>query len=315
MRMMLWLLAALAVLGAGHAEAACTVAPAVTGGFGSVTSYDVRSGVTQTVAVPTTLACNGSIITLLSGDYARMTATSANGFRLKSASGDSIGYRLSADSAGTVAFTQGSTVNYFDPALLSLLTVLGSTSFVPSLYTAVTETPNVAAGTYTDTVTAAWSWRICHGIGVGGVCLFEEVGSATSTITVTLVVTQDCRIIAPPVAFGSAPLAGSFASVTQAVAVDCTKGSTYKVAFTSGASGTSRPWRAMSDGAGHSLQYNLYRADGTTIWDETTPLTAATPGTGTTTPTQLYPYVARINPQQAPVAGSYSDVVSVVVTF
>ena len=150
---------------------------------------------------------------------------------------------------------------------------------------------------------------------MGGICIFQETGSETATVTVTLVVTQDCRIVAPPVAFGSAPLAGSFASVSQAVAVDCTKGTAYKVAFTTGSGGASRPWREMNDGAGRKLQYNLYRPDGTTIWDESNPLVASTAGTGATTPAQFYPYVARINPAQSVPAGAYSDVVSVVVTF
>lgn len=315
MRMMLALLACIASVFAARAEAACTVASSVTGGFATVTSYDLRGATVPSIAMPPTLSCNGAIITLLPSDYARATAASTNGFRLKSAAGNSIGYRLSADGAGSVAFTQGSTINYFDSSLLSLLTILSSSSFVPTMYAAPIETPNVPAGTYTDTVTIAWNWRICHGLGIGGVCILQETGSATTTITISLIVSADCRIIAPPVSFGTAPLAGSFAPVAQAVAVDCTKGTGYKVAFTSGASGASRPWRAMSDGAGHALQYNLYRPDGTTIWDETNALVASTPGTGATTPSQLFPYVARINPAQAVPAGSYSDTVSVVVTF
>lgn len=322
MRLIAWLAAVVSLstlLFAEPAQAACSVAPAITGDLGAVTSYDLRAGPATPTAMPAMLRCTGTVLTVMSTDYARATATSANSLRLRSSGGASIGYRLSADSAGNVAFTQGSTINYLDSSLLSLLTVLSPTNFVPTMYAATVEKPNVPAGTYTDTVTIAWSWKICAGVGVGlggaSICVLEYSGTATSTITVTLVVTADCRILAPPVVFGSAPFARGFAPVSQAVAVDCTQGTSFKVAFSSGASGASRPWRAMSDGAGNRLRYNLYRADGATIWDETNPLPGTLAGTGGTSPTQLFPYVARIDPTSTPPAGSYSDVVSVIVTF
>ena len=322
MRVILWLsaLTALLILSPTRAEAAaCAVAPAVAGNMGSITSYDLRAGSAPVVTLPSTLTCSGSVVSVMPGDYARATATSGNSFRLKSASGASIGYRLSADSGGTMKFTQGSTIDFLDSSVLSLLTILTSNSFMPTLYAAPTEAPNVPAGTYTDTVTIAWSWRICRVIGVGAlgvrICVVEDSGTATATVAVSLTVSADCRILAPPVNFGSAPLASGFADVSQAVAVDCTQGTSYKVAFTSGTSGASRPWRSMTDGAGNRLEYNLYRSDGSTIWDEGNPLPGTDPGTGATTPTQLFRYIARINAGSTPSAGSYSDVVSVVVSF
>lgn len=299
------------------AQAACSLASAVTADLGSRTSYDVRGGSVSSVLAGTSLNCSGeALLSLVTTDYATATVTSANGFVLRAAGGDTIAYRLSADHAGSYAFSQGGSINYLDPTLVGLLGVLGSNGLVPTIYAGLTSAPNVAAGTYTDTVTVRWSWQICHGIGAGGLCVLPERNTGTTVLTVTVVVTKDCRITAPAVSFGSAPLARQFTTVTQAVAVDCTKGATFSVAFTSGASGASRPWRQMKDGAGHVLRYNLYRADGTTIWDTENPLASASAGTGATTPTILQPYVARIDPGQAtPVAGSYADTVSVVVTF
>jgi spore coat protein U-like protein len=88
------------------------------------------------------------------------------------------------------------------------------------------------------------------------------------------------------------------------------------VAFTNGNSGAARPWRAMSDGNGHTLQYNIYQTDGTTIWDQTNPVTSTQTGTGSLTPSQMQSYVAKVNPAQAtPPAGTYTDNVSVVISF
>ena len=307
----------LALMLAGQAaHANCALPGVVAADFGARTSYDLRAGTIATVAVPPTLACNGSVLSLVTSDYMDATATSAGSFQLRSAAGEAIGYRLSADSAGAYAFSQGGTIRYLDPTLLRLLGILNGNALVPTMFAAITGTPNVAAGTYTDTVTIFWSWAVCHGVGALGACVLQERDSGTVTLTVTVTVTKDCRVSAPAVAFGSAPLARQFAPVTQAVAVDCTKGALFTVAFTNGASGAARPWRQMQDGAGHALRYNLYRPDGTTIWDQTNPLAAAQPGTGGTTPALLQTYVARVDPgQTTPPAGTYTDTVSVVVGF
>ncbi|WP_156680825.1 Csu type fimbrial protein [Sphingomonas profundi] len=317
MPVILRLLAVLAgLLLAGPAQAACTLASATTAIFAPASSYDVRSGSIATITAPQSFACNGSIISIVASNYARATMTSTNGFKLRNASGDTIGYRLSADAAGTTTFNGGATVDYMNPTLLSLLGILNGGSFAPPIYAAIAESPNISAGVYTDTVQVNWAWDICHGVGVGGVCVLGEIGTGTTTMTVQLTVSRDCRISAPAVSFGTAPLVSQFSGVTQAVAVDCTKGSAFNVAFTSGVANVSRPWRAMKDAAGNVLQYNIYRADGTTVWDQLNPLVAAATGTGAITATQMIPYVARINPaQQTPPAGQYTDSVSVVVTF
>lgn len=310
------LAALLATLLAPAAQAAnCTVTATTAANLGSQTSYVVQGGTVPQVTAPAGLTCPAALLNLLGTDYARATASSAKGFTLMDASGNAIAYRLSADSAGTYTFTQGGTIDYKNSQLLTLLG-LGGSDFNTPLYAKLTGTTNLPAGTYTDTVTINWSWSICRGIGALGACVLPDIGTGTTIVTVTLVVTKDCRITAPNVSFGSAPLVAQFNAVTQSVSVACTKGAAYTVAFTSGSAGTARPWRAMSDGNGHTLQYNIYRADGTTIWDQTNPLSASLPGTGALTPDQAQVYVAKINPTQTtPPAGSYTDTISVVVTY
>jgi spore coat protein U-like protein len=317
MRLILALLIALGF--ASAANATCLVSgQSLT--FASGSTYDVKSSSVANISGTGGLSCTGSVLNVLGTGYARATMTSLNGFVLKSASGGSIPFQVAADQNFTYPFTQGSTIDYYNTTLLSLLNILNPNSFTPPLYAKLTAAPNIPAGTYTDTLTVQWSWKVCNGVNLAGLaCVLYETGTATATINVTLVVSADCRISAPNVSFGTAALASQFQPVNQAVLVDCSQGSTYKVSFSSGGNGSSRPWRTMSDGAGHTLQYNIYRTDGTTIWDETNPLQSTANGgvgSGSTTPNQVQSYVAKVNTAQTtPPAGSYTDTVNVIISF
>jgi spore coat protein U-like protein len=314
--MLLRILAALALaLGWGTAaQAACTPSSqSLT--FLSGSSYAVRSGSITNASGQAGLACTGSLLSVLGGGYARATVTSANNFQLKNGS-EQIPYQVSADPAGNYPFSQGGMIDYMNSTLVSLLGLFNNNSFNAPIHGRITGTPNIAAGSYTDTLTVQWNWYVCNGIQIGPICVFYETGTTSITINVSLEVSKDCRISAPNVSFGSVALASQFTSVAQAVLVDCTKNSSYTVAFSNGTGGSARPWRTMNNGAGHTLQYNIYRADGTTIWDETNPMTSATLGTGGTTPNQVQSYVAKVNTAQTtPPAGSYSDTVNVVIAF
>ncbi|MBA2934772.1 spore coat protein U domain-containing protein [Sphingomonas sp. CGMCC 1.13654] len=314
------ILALLMMLGlAGAANATCTTsAQSLT--FASGSTYDVKASSVANISGKAGLSCTGSVLNILGASYAKATMTSLNGFVLKSSTGGSIPFQVAADSGFTVPFTQGGTVNYMSATLLSLLNILNPNSFAPPLYAKLTGAPNIPAGTYTDTLTIQWSYQVCNGVDALGVaCIGYETGTGTSNVTVTLVVSADCRISAPNVSFGTAPLASQFQAVSQAVLVDCSQGSAYKVSFSSGGNGSSRPWRTMSDGAGHTLQYNIYRTDGTTIWDETNPLQSTANGgvgSGSTTPNQMQSYVAKVNAAQTtPPAGTYTDTVNVIISF
>lgn len=316
MRLIRLILAALTLACAAPAAAGCTLSAATGASFAAPTSYEVQAGGVAGVSVAPGLSCSGAVLSLLSGDRARARATSANGFRLKNAAGDTIRYRLSADQGGQYSFGTGATIDYMQGSLLSLLGILNNGNFVPTMYAALTEAPNLPAGTYTDTVTVQWDWSVCTGLGLGGVCILADIGTGQTVVTLTLTVTRDCRISTPAIAFGSAPLASQFVQVAQAVAVDCTKGTSFSVAFSKGKSGSSRPWRTMRSPGGQSLQYNLYRPDGVTVWDDANPLISQLPGTGSATPGLIHSYIARINPNQpTPAPGTYTDTLSVIVSF
>lgn len=315
MPLILRLLALLiAAIVAVPADAACTVGSGNVA-FGTGSSYAIRQNGIAATSAGAGLRCSGSLITVAGGNSARATMTSANGFQLKQGS-DAIAYSVSADPNGAYPFAQGGTIDYFNPQLLSLLTILNGGSFTPQIYARLSGGANVAAGTYTDTLTIQWSYTICYGVNLSGICILGESGTGTSTFQVTITVTKDCRIDAPALSFGTAALVSQFAEVTQTLRADCTKGTAFAVALSAGGNASARPWRAMRDARGNALRYNLYRSDGSTIWDESNPLASSTPGTGALTPAIPFIYRARIDSGQAtPPAGAYTDVVSVIVSF
>ncbi len=310
MRLIFAILAAM--LFPATAQAACTVGGG-TLGFGSTGSYAVQSESVAAISGPGGLYCTGTPIVLLGSNSARATVTSARNFRMGGTTGDLIPYRLSANATGTRTFTQGGTIDYFSSDLIGLL---NGSNLQPVFHAAVQGNANVAAGVYSDTLTVQWNWSMCRLVNLAGICILSETGTGIAVIDVTITVAADCRIAAPPLDFGSASLVGQFVEVSQSVMVACTKGSSYAVSMTSGGNGSARPWRSMRGPGGNVLRYNLYRSDGSTIWDESNPLVGAAPGNGSAVANQAFTYRARVDTNQpTPPAGSYSDTVSVVVSF
>jgi spore coat protein U-like protein len=310
-----FLLALVATLGlAGAAEAGCiTGAGAVT--FAASSSYDVRNSAVANASGAAGLACSGTLLSLLGGGYARATVKSDTAFTLSNGS-NTITYQVAADPGFTKPFTNNGTIDFMNVSLLSLLGINNMNTFGAIFYAKLTSAPNVPAGTYTDVLHVTWDYYICNGIQIGTLCVLYETGTKQVDVTVSVTVSNDCKINAPNVTFGSAPLASGFNSITPSVSIDCTKNATYKVAFTSGNAPSARPWRTMKDSAGNVLQYNIYRTDGATIWDESNPLTSTQAGTGSLTPSQMQSYVAKVNPAQTtPPPGTYTDNVSVVISF
>lgn len=179
------------------------------------------------------------------------------------------------------------------------------------IYIKTTLGANVRAGTYTDVINISWDFFICRSAVLLG-CLTWWSGKGELTpITVIAVVDKDCIINnAPDIDFGSKAMVGQFDAVTQSVNLSCTSTEGYKVWFTDG-DNRQGGWRRMADGGGNYLQYQIYQADGVTIWDSTNKLLGI--GTGTSQPLI---YKAKVNPNQAEVpSGSYIDNISVVVEY
>lgn len=297
------------------AYAACT-ASSSTSTFGTISSFTLTNNA-QTVKSGTGFVCSGSLLSLLGTNTATASITStthSNGAvaQLYNAqSGHYIPYTLCQDSACSTPYNIGGTITWSSTTLLGLLGLFNSSDGSLPLYLHTATGINVPAGTYTDTITLNWTYHICF-VGVFGACIYTD-GIGTSTINVTMNVSNDCYIDnAPNINFGTAALPSEFKTISNILRVRCSLNASYSVNFTS-TNPIMNGWRQMQakiDGKNYQLQYQIYKPDGS-LWNDNNNYTAL--GNGVS---QAINYTATINQKQPnQPSGSYSDVVIVTVTY
>jgi len=150
-----------------------------------------------------------------------------------------------------------------------------------------------------------------------------NAATSTATLTVQITITAACNINASTLDFGSnagtALLAGNLNSSTT-VSVTCTNGSPYSIGMDNGANALGGQ-RRMINGA-NFISYNLYTDAGhanpwTTASSSTTCTTtnscALGTGNGAAQSTTIYGVVPSV--AVAPAAGSYTDSVTMTVTY
>lgn len=305
--LMLWL----ALFGAPYAHAQCAIDNATPASFGTVTSFVVKSTQQRTSSTDAGISCNGGTLVLLTTNTIDGLITSANNGKLvNGATGDGIAYTLYADSSFSTQLDPGTTYNWASSPILSIS--IGGMTPIP-LYLQTVTGSNVAAGIYSDTLTVQWRWNICD-VGLIVLCLGYSTGSGTSTIPVTLVVTNDCTITAPNVNFGSAASVAGFSPVTGSVSLMCTKGMSYTVGLSAGAQPAANGRRQMASGSQY-LQYDIYSGGTGTVWgDATNRVSSAAAADGVSS--QHFPFTASIYTDQAtPPVGTYTDSVVVDVRY
>ena len=316
------LLCALMLLPAGSAWALCSSVATTPAAFGTINSTLVRTTIQSASSTNSGLQCTGSLLSLLSASdhfYATITSSTSG---LVGPTGDVIAYTLYADNSTSYPITRGVAFDFARNGILDLLGLLnGTTPKAVPLYMRTQVGSNVAAGLYQETLTIAWSWNYCSGIGAGSLCLGRDIGSGSQTMTVNLTVSNDCQITTPNISFGSAPVVAGFGTVSQSVSLSCTKGSAYTVGLNDGEN-VSGGRRRMKSSAGNYLAYDIFKSAGTVRWGSLTTARRASsdadvnPGNGTGTGSQVFNYNAKVYTDQAtPPAASYLDNVILDVQF
>lgn len=305
--------------------ATCTT-PAASTGFGDVSSFTVNT-TASTVSTTAKVSCGSGTLVLLSGDYISLQLTSASavsGTRGALRLNDAIPVQLCTDQACASELTTGGTsVIYNRSQLLGLNIGTGSQiTFGLPLYLRTVPGAVVAAGTYTVTLNLGVTANICAGLlGVGNLCLGTTYSGTTNLpLTATITIANDCTTItSPAINFGSAPLVSSFTRVSQSVNVICTKGSTYSVGMNNGIHAVGSQ-RYMASGT-NLLAYEIYKGSdavsrwGASVAAERMQSTAAN-SVSSDGLTRTFNYNAQVLASQAtPVAGSYSDTITVDVSF
>ncbi len=315
----------LGLLQAGPAMAACSVVTTAPASFGSISSMTVRTAAQTSSTANAGLSCTSALISLLvSSDHFYATVTSAQS-GMVGPTGDVIGYTLYGNNSSSYPITRGTQFDFGGSGgiaqALGLISGPG-TKTVPLYLSSITGS-NVAAGLYTETLNIAWNWNYCSGIGIGGVCLGRDIGNAVATLTVSMIVTNDCQITAPNISFGSAPVISGFTAVTgQTINIACTKGSAYTVGLSDGQNPLSAGGRRRMISGSNYLAYDIFKSAGTTRWGSVGAARRASstaevnPGNGLGTGSQVFNYNAKIySDQTTPPAGTYLDNVVLDVGF
>ncbi len=311
-----WLRGALAlalVICSLPAAAVCTPVES-SGVLGSHPSQRVRTGTPITTTADFRFGCGTVVLAVLSTPALKAKITTATtGLTLKKTTDTAITVPYELTPVGGGTFTQGLLI--IDLNSSNVVSLLSNNQAIINLKITTLTGANVPAGTYTDNITVNWTYaNICEGIAVANACVGNlRTGSVDRTITVTLVVTNDCTITAPDVQFGTAPLPGAFNTVAQNITLLCTKGMAYTVGLDPGIYGSGAR-RQMASGA-NRLQYNIFRQD-QSVWGHLGSARVANLGLADGLTPHVIPYTATIYADQPAVPqGSYTDSVKVDVQF
>lgn len=176
---------------------------------------------------------------------------------------------------------------------------------------------NVTAGPYQVLLTFSINYNVCA-VGAVGACLTPQTGTATTSILLNMTVTNDCSTMTTPdVNFNSAPLVQNFPTVSQSVAVTCTKGSTYTIGINNGANALNNVRRMVS--GSNFMSYDIYKeatsnrwgSSGSERWASASSSQVSTDGL-----LRTYNYTAKVLTSRAtPPAGTYTDTLIVDVAF
>jgi spore coat protein U-like protein len=143
-----------------------------------------------------------------------------------------------------------------------------------------------------------------------------SAGTQATNMPVSATVTANCTISAGSVLFGNVNTMAGNHDATGTVTVSCTNGAAWSVSAGAGnGASATMAVRRLTSGA-NTLNYSLYTS-GTygTVWGDGTSGTAAISGTGNGA-AQSFTVYGRIPSGQTSVpTGSYSDLVSITVTY
>lgn len=145
----------------------------------------------------------------------------------------------------------------------------------------------------------------------------SAAGSNSASLNVTLTLENTCGITATGVNFGTQTTLASTIDAAGSVVVTCTStGGTYNVSFNAGSTtGGTIGQRLLTNGAGDTINYNLYTTTARTVILGNGTAGVVVSGTGNGA-AQSYDVFGRVaSGQGAKPIGVYNDVVTATVSF
>ncbi len=148
---------------------------------------------------------------------------------------------------------------------------------------------------------------VALGVMVAGFSV--NAATVNDTFDSTIILQDDCDIVTlNDLDFGTHGLITANIDSSSTLSVQCTIGTTYDIGLNFGVNG----FRRMATG-GNTIFYDLYQDASRTTWWDPFPF-GAVGGTGTGSP-QPYTIYGRVFNQATPPNGTYTDTITVTVTF
>jgi spore coat protein U-like protein len=141
-----------------------------------------------------------------------------------------------------------------------------------------------------------------------------EASTATGSFNVQVAIAATCVVTsATTLDFGTQGVLAANVDQTSTINVTCTNTTPYNIGLDKGLNGTSVTTRQMKAGSA-LINYSLFSDSGRTVnWGNTVGTdTVAATGNGSA---QAFTVYGRIPPQTSPAAGTYTDTITVTVTY
>ncbi len=282
----------------------CNFNPAPTAvNFGNYSVF--ASGSPQTATTSFNVQCSSNGVTVTVSFSRGINSASFNPRTMQNASAATLNYNIYTDAANTTIWGDGS-----GGTVSQTYTMGPSQSTLPAavpIYGTVALGADMAAGSFSDTITATLSW-------------IRGSNPATTTVTfnVTATVLSECTVSAFAMNFGTyEPVVANAATPldsTATINVYCTKGTAGNVTLDNG-SNFSGGNRRMKSAGGVFLSYEIYKdSSRSTVWNAVN----INSGTSTSKNTALgggFIAYGRIPSAQDVPATSYSDTLQSVVNY
>ncbi|WP_288986088.1 spore coat protein U domain-containing protein [uncultured Pseudoalteromonas sp.] len=289
-----------------QAYADCVVGGNSNQNLGAFSSASISTGIIET-SFSSDFSCSG-FVNLLNFSEIDATLVGAD-FQLTAANGDAVPYTLYTAPERSDPFTLNETVSFGSFNLLDLLGLFGDDGTIP-IYLS-TGTANVGVGTYNDTISILWQWDYCSGIGLLGICLGRDNGSATVMINVQLSVTESCSVQTSDVSLGTVSYLGSAHSAILPLDINCTKQLSYQY-YVDGGDNFNAGQRNMAFNS-ETIAYKITTTDGNTLIGPDLSASVAGIGVGNNQAFQFL--VETLVEDRFPLPGVYRDRVRVIVEF
>lgn len=201
------------------------------------------------------------------------------------------------------------------PVLSTTLNRLGTGTLSQAIQAQISGSiASAPTGLYTSTYTTIHT-LLDYGYAPAQSCNVVSTRATQASFTVQAQNTATCNLSTTAMNFGTLADLVTAQATTNQIAITCTKGSVYAVAFNNGMNGGTSPTnRIMISSTNQKLSYGIFK-DATHLqaWGATTG-TNTQAGTGTGTAQNLTAY-GLLPAQGNPSAGTYSDTVVVTINY